>query len=873
MTAITEVDSDLSLEGERVLARVREGLFGADDAPLRIGRFVILRRLGAGGMGEVFLAADPELDRRVAIKLVRGDQDTASRQDALQREAQAVARLAHPHVVAVYEVGRNEGRVWVAMEYVEGQTLRRWLTEAPRGRAAILDAFLQAGRGLQAAHAAGVVHRDFKPDNVLVGVDGRVRVVDFGLARVGETSTDDTAFAGTPRYMAPELFAGGVSDARSDQYAYAVALWEAVCGAPPFAAANMAELVEGVARGRIDSPPASARVPRSLLRALEKALSPNPSARHRDVAALLDIVVRVRDAPRRRRTMFVMAGALGLGATAVAIIPERDDCPPGSERIDPVWNATRSDRVRDAIANATSTPEAATGTIAALDDFSGAWAETHEHVCEAGRGEASRELTDARMTCLDRALVRAGALVDLYAQTDDDRELAFGALDAVAALPQPSSCLGVGRPSEVVDACAADVYEQIDRARAMRDAGRVAAAIEPLRAAVASASSCEGVLALAEARAELATALADADRHDAEAELSAAAAYALEVDAPASLARAATRLAALQGAHRGNADVGFAWNDIAMAAARREGPDSDALIDALETRANLLGAELRADEAAAAAAEVLERRRRQLGPSHPAVAGALDVLAWVEQLRSNWPEALALHRQALALREQAYSPTHPACARTHNAIGVVLGSMDRSDEAQQELQLAVRMLEESLGPRHAEVATPLLNLADLHARAGRPAETLPLLARVEAIADDNPRYLDAVLAIRAVALAEQDDLAASEAEWRRLVDVRTVRFGEDDVRLVQAYYNLCRVLHMQDRARDALDPCRRAVTIDEAHSDPDDPAVFDTLDQFVRVALAAGEAGEAQVAAERAYARAARSGVPAEQVEKLRGLF
>jgi hypothetical protein len=130
-----------------------------------------------------------------------------------------------------------------------------------------------------------------------------------------------------------------------------------------------------------------------------------------------------------------------------------------------------------------------------------------------------------------------------------------------------------------------------------------------------------------------------------------------------------------------------------------------------------------------------------------------------------------------------------------------------------------------------------------------------------------------VLAIRAVALAEQDELAASEAEWRRLVDLRTVRFGEDDVRLVQAYYNLCRVLHMQDRARDALDPCRRAVTIDEAHSDPDDPAVFDTLEQFVRVALAAGEPAEARVAADRAFARAERSGVAPEQVDALRGRF
>ncbi len=876
--------ADLSVEGERVLGRVRAGLFAADDEPVRIDRFVILRRLGSGGMGDVFLAFDPELDRRVALKVVRSDRDTPTRQDALVHEAQAVARLAHPHVVTVFEVGREDGRVWVAMEYVEGQTLRKWSTAAPRRRDEILDAYAQAGRGLVAAHAAGVVHRDFKPDNVLVGTDGRVRVVDFGLARVGGSpptlETDGATLAGTPRYMAPELFAGAASDAASDQFAFAVALWEALAGKPPFSGSCLPEIVDAAEHQRIDPPPADAPIPRTLQRALVRALAADPARRHPDLHALLAAIEHERARPRRRRAFLGVAGSIAIGAAVVAAWPDPERCASGAERVDSVWNADRRAIVENAIAHATGDPTVGVGTVRSIDDFTTAWSSARDEVCAATvtRAELSREVLDARTTCLDRALVRAGALVDLFVEMrsdDADRELAWGAHDAVAALPRPDACLLLGRPREAVDACATDVHAQIDRATALRDAGRVGASLDPLRAAVASASACEGTQALAEAKTELATALADADDPTAEDELASAVAHGLEVDASASLARAASRLADLQGVDRGRAELGFVWSDVAIAAARRDGEDSSTLTDALQTRANLLGADMRADEAAVVAAEVLDRRRREVGPDHPSVAAAIDVLAWVEQLRGRWADALDLRRQSLALREASHPPRHPACARTHNAIGVVLGSMGRADEARAELELAIEMLEEAFGPRHRELAAPLLNLADQHARAGRPEAALPLLERAMVIAeaDDNPRYLDAVLAIGAIALAENGELAASEAQWRRLVDLRTVRFGAEDVRLVQAEFGLCRVLLMQERPAEALPSCRRAATIDEAGSDPDDPAVFDTLAILVEAAAGAGEIEEARIAADRAIVRARRAAIPERRVEAIRALI
>ncbi|MEZ4428782.1 MAG: serine/threonine-protein kinase [Nannocystaceae bacterium] len=213
--------------------------------PERIGRYVILARLGAGGMGVVVVAYDPKLDRKVAIKLLNnlrdGDRESRLR---MEREAQAMARLAHPNVVTVYEVGEFEGHLFVAMEFVKGKNLNAWLREREPSDdwRTTLDMFIQAGQGLAAAHQAGIVHRDFKPDNVFVGDDGRVRVGDFGLARredeaaetpatrVWEKIADTSALAhdltttgmamGTPAYMAPEQFLGQSIDARTDQFAF-----------------------------------------------------------------------------------------------------------------------------------------------------------------------------------------------------------------------------------------------------------------------------------------------------------------------------------------------------------------------------------------------------------------------------------------------------------------------------------------------------------------------------------------------------------------------------------------------------------------------------------------------------------------------------
>ena len=276
-----------------------------------IGHFAVLRKLGEGGMGVVYAAYDERLERRVALKLIHGD-DTAR----LMREAQALARVSHPNVVQIYEVGTYADRVFVAMEYVEGPTLSEWLAE-PRELGAILDVFVQAGRGLEVAHTRGLVHRDFKPGNVIVGADGRTRVLDFGLARadnrrdapvpadISVTRMSDAnllsspltrtgSLLGTPAYMSPEQFMGIPVDARSDQFGFCVALYEALYDRRPFAGSTMPELMAAVTQGEVEPPPPRPELATTIPAAVLRGLAAEPEARWPTMTALLEILDAAR---------------------------------------------------------------------------------------------------------------------------------------------------------------------------------------------------------------------------------------------------------------------------------------------------------------------------------------------------------------------------------------------------------------------------------------------------------------------------------------------------------------------------------------------------------------------------------------------------
>jgi tetratricopeptide (TPR) repeat protein len=400
-----------------------------------VGRYVVLEAVGSGGMSTVYAAYDPELDRKVALKVVGSSAGATSLHDRerlrLLREAQAMARLSHPNVVAVYDAGSLGERVFLAMHFVDGETLGDWLRR-PRPWREIVEFFGYAGRGVAAAHSAGLVHRDFKPDNVLVERDGRVRVTDFGLARPTDgprsveivpedssvaASTSGTmlerpvtiagAVLGTPAYMSPEQHLAQPVDARTDQFSFCVALWEALAGERPFAGATVGELAYAVTRGEMRPFPRESAVPMHVRTALLRGLARQPDDRFPSMNDLLAAL----EPPVRARKAGLLVGGAALVAAAIVIPwvgdrePVVDPCAASRRGLDDVWTADARNELRDGIVVAGGLrPELGDRVLTALDRFAEQWRSSAIDACTAHHIEArqSAEAFDARMACLGR---------------------------------------------------------------------------------------------------------------------------------------------------------------------------------------------------------------------------------------------------------------------------------------------------------------------------------------------------------------------------------------------------------------------------------------------------------------------------------------
>ena len=475
---------EVSASGEDTLAgahgRGYDVTGGGLPAPLReltpgthIASFIVEKRLGAGAMGLVYLARDPSLGRPVALKLLASPH--ADGRQRLLREAQAAAQLSHPNVVAVHQAGMWEEQVFLVMEYVDGGTLREWLAAAPRTPQQVLDAFTQAGRGLAAAHALGLVHRDFKPDNVLIGQDGRVRVSDFGLVGVsGDASeismsgsgasslemelTRTGALLGTPAYMAPEQFEGARVDARADQFALCVALFEGLYGQRPFGGDTPANLLYAITHGEI-AVPAEPRVPEATHRAIVRGLSSNPLARHASVDALLTAL----EPPRHRsHAAGVIAGVGGLAAIAggVALAVFRPwegdpadqtsaaavdaeppvDCEAARGQVTKHWNEERREAISAVFDSAghRKGPEITKAVAQILDTYVESIAGMRVEACTARVEEVqSNEEFALRDHCLDDRLGRLDAFL---AALEKDPELLTGATEFAVALDPITAC-------------------------------------------------------------------------------------------------------------------------------------------------------------------------------------------------------------------------------------------------------------------------------------------------------------------------------------------------------------------------------------------------------------------------------------------------
>jgi tetratricopeptide (TPR) repeat protein len=442
--------------------RLMASLFDRRVAAPRFGRFELRERIGEGGMGVVYRAWDPQLERPVAIKLVdTAGFDPSLRERAL-REAKSLAKLAHPNVITVYEAGLADDGVWIAMEYVRGTTMRDWLSRTPRpNNHAILTHWIAVGRGLAAVHATGLVHRDIKPSNVLMGDDGRPRLIDFGLVRgprdlaetletaTGSGSVETHGFVGTQAYAAPEQLAGGQVGEAADQYAFCVSIWESLCGVRP--------LPPSERTGTSLALPEGVTLPARIHRALSRGLAEDPSARFASLDELLDELAAVVEGLSRRLGLVIGVAALSAMVTGIAVTQwrgvEAPVCVVDASALAGTWDDERREALRERIA--ASRLEFASTTFATLaagiDGWSTAWLEARRAACAATRieGVQSEAALDLRNACLERKRRALQVSLDTLLAESEARDLAAQAPEVLKNLPRIDDCADPERLAEI----------------------------------------------------------------------------------------------------------------------------------------------------------------------------------------------------------------------------------------------------------------------------------------------------------------------------------------------------------------------------------------------------------------------------------------
>jgi serine/threonine protein kinase/tetratricopeptide (TPR) repeat protein len=738
--------------GSRPPGREGRPFVGQLAAGARIGRYQILAPVGRGGMGEVYAAYHPDLDRRIALKVVHeSGADSAERRARLLREARAIARLSHPNVVAVHDAGTVGDRVYIAMEFVDGVTLDEWLRAAPRTSREILDVFIAAGQGLAAAHAADIVHRDFKPQNVMIGKDGGVRVMDFGLASlVGEAAdaggdaagahdadpnespqatvrvTRTDALLGTPAYMAPEQFENDPIDARADQYSFCVALHEAFHGTRPTPA-------------ELDGGPAPADIRSWLRQILRRGLSRDRNARFPSMADLLVALDHGRTHLRRRSFAVVAAivtALVAFGAWRVSHA-RRFDCQPPRDRIAAAWPAgdptnPRRLAIRQALL-AGAGPDA-TGSweriASTLDDYVGRWEAMYTEACEATRvrGEQSQEVLDLRMLCLNDNLDTVQSLTGVLATTSD--EGIDHAVVATTDLPPVSRCgdvqylrstVPLPRDEKTLRAVR-DLQRPVKDVRALYETGRFREAMDRATEILPSveATGYRPLLSqLLAAKGILERVTGNAAK--AESTLFDAFVAAEAGGDAVATAIAASHLVFVAGYDLGRHEDARRWLQLANAILTRLGPGHSELRAWLaDGEGAILFQEGRYGEALPVAERALALRQQTLGSEHPQIAIAYSNLAYNLLELGDHKRALEAINKAIDIQRKQGE----AWGAIVGCRGEILHALGRDTEARRDFDYSLSKVQTD-----REAAIALTGLAQVDLAAGEPTDARPLLER------------------------------------------------------------------------------------------------------------------------------------------------
>jgi eukaryotic-like serine/threonine-protein kinase len=884
-----------------------------------VGRFRLIERLGAGGMGEVFVAFDPQLEREVAVKLLKLSSAGGQAEiDRLLREANAMAKISHPNVVAVFDAGVDEGRPWVAMELIRGSTLREWLAQK-RTWQDTLRVLCQIARGLEAAHLAGLVHRDVKPENVLMGSDGRVAVTDFGIAQSAwtapkpELATPSAPFSvmGTPGYMAPEQYQLHATDERTDQFAFAVTAYEALWGSLPYERQTgdlkaSAELVATT----LPKPPPSKGAPAALWRVLKRALQPKSEQRYASMGELL--IALERQLPTRTpRWPIALVITVPL-AVAFAFKPAAvDPCAGAAARLEQAWSPARQETIAASFANTklAYADDAWSAAKTGLEQYSQRWQTMYAETCRATRveGRQSEALLDLRMACLERNRSVLVALSDLWtAQLTPD--VVRAATDAVRGLPPLEACADLRGLTErsplpsdpTAVAAIAAARAQIDQATALNLADRrtdakVAAAEARAKAEATKWDQVRAEAALVEgevfaelevAKAEptlleaarlagasrddrlAASALIELVHHLAEDKQNAARALLVADLAEGVLLRAGDdpKLRARLTRYRGTALLGqgsYAEAKVTFTTATelaRKGYGQDDW----EVTANLAElarvAEAQGDTAQARklGEEVLAAALVRFGPNNPTVAAVLNNLAMAVDNGGDPEAAVAYHRRALAIKEKATGLNSVTVATSLNNLAIILIQLGQLDEGQQMLERALIIREKELGPEHPFVATTLGNLATALRKRGEFTKAIELLERSLAIKTKAYGPVHANVANSLAELGHTWSASGNEQValgfYQRTFDVRTKALGPAHQQTLHASNLIASTLVELGRCVEARPMLTANVTALEKIEGGKVTALAEALSLIAECELNAGHAAQANELLERSVA-------------------
>ena len=791
---------------------------GVERAPERIGRYDVVGRVGQGAMGAVYEARDSVLQRRVAVKVLRWHEARDDRGlRRLLREARAIAALSHPNVVEVYEVGEHDGGVFVAMEFIEGETLAQW--EAARGRTwrEILEVYLQAAAGLASAHARGIVHRDFKPQNVMIGGDTLARVVDFGLAigvdesasdspqsgsRVDSGSFDDLTRAGsvlgTPAFMAPEQHDGRRVGPAADQYAFCVSLYGALYGRRPYRGENYDGLVLAKKREAM-GPRVTRRGPSALLRVLVRGLRASPDDRWPSMDALVGALRRTTSATRRpiplvagvTLALVAVPTVLLARAPGVAPCPGRDaaaaDVLPAetraaiattlSERSDPGLDEVESD----------------------LDAYVERLATARVDACERRHEEGPSLALDRITLCLDRRGQEFAAAAEVLRSIEPDEAARIDAvierLGAPEECDEDTSSAAARVPDDPEFAQrVARVRTMIATARSFQTAGLPGRGVPIAAEAVAAARELDYPPVLADAllrQGDLADRNYDAPL--ARAALEEAVWTAAAADYAAVEVHAAVILVYVTGFAGADADAARRWARYAEAKIDRL-PEPGKVRTRLWNNMGLV--EQRAGNPSAAVdlhRRCAQTREQLFGPDSYEVAASLSNLASALQEQGRPSESLPIRERSLELTAAHRGSRHLAVAHQLSNLGNVQTDLARYEAAVDSHEQAVEIMTEALGADHPALQRALSNLGVALTKVERFAEARRRLEGANALAardQGNQHLLAGTLTNFGLMLLRTGDYPEARAVFQRVVEIRAEVHGVEHPQYANALTNL-----------------------------------------------------------------------------------